>query len=193
MEFKNIFLKELCEIRTGYQGKKEEGSMYTLINPTDFNNDGIINLENSKTFGHNKINLKYVLKDQEILFKAKSSNYAVGIFENADGTGNLVPSGHFFILNIKSNLKEEISPKYIAWYLSEEKAQKHFKALASGMAMAIVKKSDLENLIVPIPPLFIQKKIADIQEEFIKEKVLLEKLISLKEKKIKNILNDLIK
>jgi len=191
MAVRKFFLKEICEIRTGYQGRKEEGDLYKLINPTELSNNGLIDLENAKEFGNNYIDSKFILKHEEILFKAKSSNYTASVFKGK--FENLVPSVHFFILNIKENLKEEVLPDYISWYLGEEKAQKHFKALATGMAMATVRKSDLEELIVTIPPLDIQKKIAKVQELFRKEKFLLEELVALREKQIKSTLHNLIK
>jgi len=187
--FDTVKLKTICEIRTGYQGKKEEGNMYKLINPTDLSNDGLISLENTKTFGEKEINPKFILKKQEILFKAKSSYNAVTVFKG--NNQNLVPSVHFFILNIKDKLKKEINPEYISWYLGEEKAQKHFKKLATGMAMPIVRKSDLEDLEVNIPSIEVQDKVAQVQQLFLKEKQLLEELIFIKEKQIKSILSKL--
>ncbi|MDE8676558.1 restriction endonuclease subunit S [Priestia aryabhattai] len=187
---KKMLLKEICEIRTGYQGKKEAGTMYRLINPTDLNSDGIIDIKTTKTFGDSKIHSKFVIKNREIIFKAKSSHYSVGVFKNHPE--NCVPSGHFFILNINHEQIGKIHPEYISWYLSQEEAQRRFKRLATGMAMPTVRKSDLEDLVVTVPPLEIQNKIIKIHELSLKEKMLFEELLELRKLQTKNALNNLI-
>lgn len=185
-------LKQICTIKSGYQGEKAKGEKYKLINPTDLSIDGFINLNNLKTFGNEPIDSKYILKKEQILFKkSKNEQYTTGVFK--EESQNCIPSNHFFILTIKDRYKDEILPDYLNYYLKGDQAQNYFYTLGSGMTTTSIKKSDLENLTINIPDRKIQSKIIEIQESVLKEKQLFEKLITLREKQIKSIFEDLNK
>ncbi|MFW6008839.1 MAG: restriction endonuclease subunit S [archaeon] len=186
MKKQKILLKEICNIRTGYQKRAVKGNKYKLLKLSNLLEDGTINLNEADLFGEKEIKPRYIIKKNEILFKAKSSQNTAGIY--LDEEKNLVASGHFFIISLKKEYKEKINPGYLAWYLREEKAQKYFKKFAVGMAMSAVRKSDLEMLEIALPPLDIQNLIAETYELMLEEKQLMNLYIKNRSQQIQGLL-----
>ncbi|MEC3248233.1 restriction endonuclease subunit S [Bacillus cereus] len=184
-------LSEICHIRTGYQGTRDPGETYQLINLTNLDVNGLIDFNNVKTFSTEKMDGKYLLKKGEILFKkSQSSQYAAGVF--SEGPDNLVPSIHFFILSINEKSKDIVIPEYLAWYLGEDVARKYFQSIAAGMVTATIKKSDLAKLEIAIPPIDVQRKLIEIQRLALEERKIMEEFIFLREQQIKNTLTNLV-
>lgn len=193
LENKKVLLRDICDIRSGYQGTRDDdyGETYQLINLSNLNSMGSIDLNNVKTFLSREVDTQHLLRGGEILLKkSQSSQYVSGVFR--EGPNNLVPSNHFFILRINKGLEDEIIPEYISWYLGEDVARKHFQSLAAGMVTAIIKKTDLGKLKVSIPPINVQKKLVEIQQLALREKQMMERFILLREKQVKNALINLI-
>lgn len=184
-------LLEICHIRTGYQGTKDPGETYQLINLTNLDVNGSIDFNNIKTFSTTQMDEKYLLKKGEILFKkSQSSQYAAGVFN--EGPDNLVPSIHFFILSINEKSKDIVIPEYVAWYLGEDVVRKYFQSIAAGMVTATIKKSDLATLEILIPPIDVQRKLIKIQRLALEERKIMEEFIFLREQQIKNALTNLV-
>lgn len=181
----------MCDIRTGYQGIRNPGETYQLINLTNLDVSGSIDFNNIKTFSTTQMDEKYLLKKGEILFKkSQSSQYAAGVFN--EGPKNLVPSIHFFILSINENSKDIVIPEYVAWYLGEDVVRKYFHSVAAGMVTATIKKSDLAALEIVIPPINVQRKLIEIQRLALEERKMMEEFIFLREKQVKNALTNLV-
>ena len=190
MDKTTYLLKEICNIRTGYQKKKPKGNKYQLLKLSNLNKDGSINFEDVETFGNEEIKPRYILHKNEILFKAKSSQNTAGVYKGEKK--NLVASGHFFIISIKDDYSDEINSGFLAWYLREEKAQKHFKKFAAGMAMPTVRKSDLEILEISVPSLEVQNLISATYNLMLEEKKLLHEYIDNRKKQVESTLREFL-
>lgn len=191
MKNESTLLGEICGIRTGYQGIRDPGETYQLINLTNLDVSGSIDFNNIKTFSTTQMDEKYLLKKGEILFKkSQSSQYAAGVFN--EGPENLVPSIHFFILSINEKAKDIVIPEYVAWYLGEDVVRKYFQSVAAGMVTATIKKSDLAALEIVIPPINVQRKLIEIQRLALEEREMMEEFIFLREKQVKNALTNLV-
>ncbi len=194
MKNESTLLRKICDIRTGYQGARDSGETYQLINLTNLDVSGSIDFNNIKTFSTIQMDEKYLLKKGEILFKksqsSQSSQCAAGFFNG--GPDNLVPSAHFFILSINENSKDIVIPEYVAWYLGEDVVRKYFQSVAAGMVTATIKKSDLEILELVIPPINVQRKLIEIQRLALEERKMMEEFIFLRDKQVKNALTNLV-
>jgi restriction endonuclease S subunit len=179
-----FFLKDICDIRTGISSLnegKEGDPKYSLIQLKDVNDDGFIEKDLGEVF-ISKLPLSQVLRKNEILLKAKSSNNTAAII---DKDGPYIATSHFLILSV---INKKITPSYLWWYLNQRIAQRYFNKMASGGMMPIIKKGDLDDLEVIVPPESKQEKIVEAYKLWIREKDLLKEKIELKEKYIKEYL-----
>ena len=184
-------LKEICTIRTGFQGKKKEGNKYKFVNLSDIDEYGEIDFNKLVYFSENEISEKYVLKKDEIIFKKLTTAPILASILKED-TDILVPSGHFFILGVQKRFRFKILPKYITWFLNEETTQKKICDLAVGTSMMTIKKSDFEMLEVIMPSIETQLKIVATYELMMKEKQLTKELLENREKHVNAILRNML-
>jgi restriction endonuclease S subunit len=185
-----IKLKDLCELKSGFQGRPEEGDDFKIIKLKDVLRDEKVSFERLETFSSERMNEKYLLKRNDILFKAKSGDNTAVLYEG-DGE-NIVASAHFFILNIKKQYKDKVNPSYLTMYLNSEYAQEYFKKHSEGTALSIVKLSSLSELEIKVPNREQQEKLSQVYSLMIEEKVLMQMLLERREKQVKAYLRNVI-
>lgn len=181
-------LSKGCILNSGFQGKTSEGNNYSGIKLKDVNSDGIINYEGLEKFNFDKMNEKYLLKKDDILFKAKSGDNTAALIDCE--LDNTVAAAQYIIIRVKD--KEELDPGYLAMYLNSEYAQDYFKKHSEGTALSIVKIKSLEDLEIKIIPIEKQKELAKIYKLMKEEKVHMEKLAQTREKQFKAYLREIL-
>lgn len=165
-------LADNCILKSGFQGKTQDGGQYRQIKLKDVTKDGIIKYDELDGFNSEKVNKKYLLKKGDIILKAKSGDNTAALIE--EDIENIVPSAHFIIITIKD--ADIFSSEYLTAYLNSEYAQDYFKKHAEGTALPIVKIKTLEDLDVRIPGKDKQKKIADMYKFIQDEKVTMDQI-----------------
>jgi len=87
----------------------------------------------------------------------------------------------FFVL--RPNTSQVLS-EYLAWFLRTEEAVRYFELRRKGTYVPIIQRSDLAELEIPLPPLAVQQRIVDVAKLAVTERILTERLASLKWKLI---------
>jgi len=117
------------------------------------------------------------LESGDILFMARGArNFSVLIEKLPD---NVLAAACFFVVRISN---AEISPEYLCWYLNQSRVKQYLKRF-SGRAvhMPVVRRSVLESIDIPLPPLKVQKQVAEITALMMKEQDLYKKLAQKRE------------
>lgn len=162
-------LKNLAEVSSGYQTRKgvEErpnGTHY-LLQIRDFNKARTsVNTEGMMRISPPGMAPESHLREDDVLFLAKGQknfSWCVGRLPELP----TLAASYFFVLRPRP----EVEGEYLAWFLNQEAAHRHFARLATkGAHMPIVRRDVLESLEVPVPDLATQRKIielADLAEE----------------------------
>jgi len=113
-----------------------------------------------------------ILETGDVLFMARGArNYSVLMGEIPD---SVLAAACFFVVTVSS---DQVLPAYLSWYLNQSPAQNYLSRYSGrGVHMPVVRRSVLENLDVPLPPLEAQKKIAELDALMRQEQQLLDKL-----------------
>ena len=85
-------LLDICDLKSGFQGKTTEGNQFKQIKLKDVTKGGIIKYDELEQFDCAKVNEKYILKKGDIILKAKSGDITA-IYKNRtviDGVSNKV-------------------------------------------------------------------------------------------------------
>ncbi|GAA0781914.1 restriction endonuclease subunit S [Hathewaya limosa] len=181
-------LKEICILKSGFQGKTSEGNDFLQIRLKDVNKDGIIDYSKLESFNSEKLSEKYLLSKDDIILKAKSGdNTAAIIYKELKNT---VATSHFIILTVKD--KNILDPGYLAMYLNSEYAQQYLKKRAEGSVIPIIKIKALEEFDIKIIDLEEQKELSNIYKLMKKEKILLEDLVRTRENQFKVYLRNIL-
>ncbi len=153
-----MLLKDICEIKSGFQGKTEEGDKYKIIKLKDVSKDGIIDFDGLDSFDSEREPKKFLLEKGDIILKARSGeNTAVTIDKDLE---NVVAASQYMILNVID--KEKINPLYLELYLNSEYAQEFFKRNSEGTVLPIIKLNTLKELPIKIVPMEIQDKLIEV-------------------------------
>ncbi len=154
-------IRNLAEIQIGYQLRtKPEGDdagEVLLIQLKDINASRTQLELSDKTvrFDPERGITKQLLNEGDILFMGKGSKPFACPVRNLPGPA--VATGMFFILRPDA---QRILPEYLAWALNREQIlRKMLIASGTGVAMPVIRRSVLETLSIPLPPLAIQQKI----------------------------------
>ena len=75
-------LSDICTLRSGFQGKTTEGNQFKQIRLKDVTKDGVIKYDELEQFDCAKVNEKYLLKQGDIILKAKSGDNTAAIIAN---------------------------------------------------------------------------------------------------------------
>jgi restriction endonuclease S subunit len=115
------------------------------------------------------------LKD-DVIIKITPPYTAVCI--DGETEGFVVPS-QFIIIRLTDKF---LIPEYLAMFLNSDRVKKHIAITATGMTVPMIKTGTIRELEIPIVHLEKQTKIAEVSKLIIKERHLLYKMISKKEK-----------
>lgn len=155
-------IKDLVQIRAGYQTRKEVKSTpagsHALLQIRDFNEERTrIDRDNIARIEPGAINEDQVLREGDVIFLAKGSkNFS---FAPTDLPEPALAASYFFILRPSRRL----SPDYLTWFLNLETTKTVLRKYATqGAHMPVVRRDVLENLEIPLPDLVTQRKIVEL-------------------------------
>jgi type I restriction enzyme M protein len=133
---------------------------------------------------------KYTLNDGDFIYNTRNAPNLVGkstVYHGENGK-------YLFNNNIlRIRFRKEADPDYINYYLNTEEGKQKIKTLVSGTtSVAAIYQKNFATITVPLPPIETQKEIvAEITKE--KECVLASaKTIDIFEKKISQLINDIL-
>ena len=157
---------------------------YLLLNPTLVNNGKIESFENAEVperykNGKNKINEKYFVKKNDVLFQAKGSKIEVVYVDKE--YENVLPATLYFILRAN----DKINPKYLQWLLKTELLLLYFEKKYKTMsAVRAVNKTDIVELDIDLPDREEQDRMVEIITSFEKEEENTREYLKIKKKYI---------
>ncbi len=183
-------LKNIASIQSGYNSRGQVSrifeSEFKLLKTEDLKD--LSNIKSYVDFILKKNNEKYLVKKGDILFQSKGvNNFAFLISQNLSKT---VVSSSFYIIRLDiDNIKKE----FITWWLNSSYIQSKLKLLAKGSYIPFISKEVLGNILIPIIPIKIQNSIVNLNNNWEKEKSLIDKYLKTKSTLIENILIEILK
>jgi hypothetical protein len=176
-------LHELAELSTGYpfRGKvhhEDEGDVLVL-QIRDIDALTGLNLgDGIRLRGQDGKFDRYFLQPGDILFQSRGSRHPVAVLSQP--VRGIAALG-LHVLRLTSN---SVRPEYLSWYLNHPRTQEKLKECARGSQIPFVSKGDLAEFLVPVPPLEIQHRIAEVERLRKQERDLDERLEDLKQQYI---------
>ena len=185
-------LGKLTDIRSGhpFRGKvkhtPDDWDFYVL-QLKDVQKNGRIDIEQAIQVNMMKEMAPRPLQQGDILLRARGGYYFSGLL-NVD-LPNVIAVGQFFVLSPDISI---IDPAYLCWYLNQPIAQQYLKKNDSGSNIPMINKKTISNLPVKFPSLNTQHKIAEIHQNWLKQKKLTEQLLNNREQMMRVMCQQLI-
>ncbi len=163
-------IRDIAEIRTGYQfrGKVEaaDDANVAVIQIKDI--DERLNVQVQDLLPVKLDNPEpYLVTQGDVLFLSRGHRqYAASVSEPVRNT---VATGYFFILSPDVAL---VRPDFLAWSINQAEFQDALRPYTRGTHMALVSKSDFQNLTINLPTHAVQDRILAIQQLIDREREL---------------------
>lgn len=172
-------IKNITEIQTGLFARPMGRGDVLYLQVKHFDDYGQLQTTLFPDLSADDIPERHLLKPGDVLFAAKGTKNFAAIYESHNRPA--VASTSFFVIRIKD---ENVLPEYLVWFLNNHAVRTILKEQAIGTSMASISKTVLEGLEINIPNIEIQNKILQIVKLRDREKILKQKIDSLREKQI---------
>lgn len=181
-------LKNVANLKFGlYVKPLKKGAVIYLQarNFDDFGNvlsdfDAFINIDNK--------NESHLLEDGDLLFVGKGFRNFAWTYKKAIGPA--IASSIFYVIRVNKTLAV---PQYISTLFNSDKYQNQFQSMGAGSSIPSIRKGELESLIVDIPSLEVQNKIASLNNLHNSEISITNQIIQQKKVLFQGVINQLIK
>ena len=150
---------------------------YKVLTLKSFNSEGWIDKNYLDDFvSSDYLENRYLSLKDDVIIKITPPYTAVCI---DDETKGLVVPSQFIIIRL---IDKFLVPEYLAMFLNSDRVKKHIAITATGMTVPMIKTGTIRELGIPMVSLEKQTQIAEVSKLIIKERHLLYKMISQKEK-----------
>jgi len=171
-----IKLADVAEVRPGYLTRKpvkpRPDGTHRLLQLRDFNRDrSAIDVEALIRFTPDGSASVQPLQPDEVVFLARGAkNFA---FVPAALPAPTFAASYFFVIRPRN----EILPAYLAWHLNQPATLRALaRSATSGAHMAVVRRADIENIMLLVPPVAVQRTIVELDRLRREEQELLQEL-----------------
>lgn len=114
-------------------------------------------------------NRKYCLRNDDLILSKNNAPFKVAVVKV--GKKRIVANGNLYILRLN---KEKVLPYYLQAYFQSESGQRALESISNGTVLKSISVDALRKLEIPVPPMDLQKQIADEFEAKIHELAMLE-------------------
>ncbi len=177
----------LVLVRKRADAKDKDAHKYRLLTLKSFKPQGWLNEgELDVFFSKEKLENKYLTNKGDVIIRLTTPYTAICINDKQE---ELVIPSNFAIIRLKG---QKIIPEFVALFLNSEIIKKKFFKSSISITIPLIKTRHLRDIDIPEKTLDIQKKIVELNQLQVKEKMLLSRLMKEKEKLAKASINKII-
>ncbi len=108
---------------------------------------------------------KYCITDGNLLISKNGEPYKIAVASNMEGK-KVLANGNLYVIEVDCS---QVNPYYLQAYFESDQGRAQLHSITVGTTMRCIGVNDLKSLIIPLPELEVQNRIADdyksIQEE----------------------------
>ena len=178
----DVSLEELIDIKHGFAFKSDffqsEPSDYILLTPGNFNVNKTLYFGRNTKYYLGDIPSGYVLDNGDLLVVMTDLTKEMNILGNAvilHSKKKVLHNQRIGKITIKDH--QVISKDYLMYILNSDTVRKNIKATASGTTVRHTSPKKILELVIPLPPLLEQFRIAEVLGVWDESIDLLEKLV----------------
>lgn len=125
--------------------------------------------------------------DGDILFAAKGARFYAACVGAALPNAVCVPA--FFHLRVRP--ETALDPEFLAWQINQPPCQRQLLQAAEGSSQLSIRRAVLEQLVLAVPPIAVQRRIVALAGLAVQERLALQRLIHNREQQLQAIAEDL--
>jgi len=168
-------LKEIAEISSGVTFRSRIETSFNggvrVIQMKDLGDDNFVHIKGCIQIKHSVIKPDQIVKIGDLIFRSRGQTNTVALL-NEEVTDTILAAP---LLRLRPN-KFKVLPEYLLWWINQPSSQYYLISRSEGSTVKMVGKSGLEDMMVSLPPMEKQIKIAKFFYLSQQEQKLLEKL-----------------
>lgn len=181
-------LKDIANIKFGLYIKPIEKGFAKYLQAKNFDDFGNLQSDIDAYVDIDNKNESHLLEDGDVLFVGKGfRNFA---WTYSKTMGPAIASSIFYV--IRSN-KQKVNPNYITTLFNSNKYQNQFQSMGAGSSIPSIRKGELESIMLEIPKLELQNRIAELSSLHSEEIKLSNQIIEHKKTLFQGIINKIVK
>ena len=153
-----------------------------VIQMRDLTEDNKLDYRTLTTININGINERHLVKCKDLVFRSRGKTTTATIIDHEPGRA--VIAAPLFLIRVT---RKNVLPEYLYWFINLSSSQAFLHSRATGTAMAMIGKSALDALEIPLPNLETQARIVALADLLNQEQRLMKNLAEQKEKLVKAI------
>jgi len=130
----------------------------------------------------------HYLREEDIFLSTRSSSYQATLVRDCPEKAVCAPQ--FYLIRITDLSK--VSAAYLCWQKNKSPAQNYFSRVETGTSIKNLLRKAVEGLEISLPPMAIQKAIADMYLSSFEERFALEQLIHNRQQQFEAIAHGLL-
>jgi restriction endonuclease S subunit len=181
-------LKDIANVKFGLYVKPLEKGFAKYLQAKNFDDFGNLQSDIEAFVNIDNKNESHLLEDGDVLFVGKGFRNFAWTYNRSMGPA--IASSIFYV--IRSN-KQKVNPHYITTLFNSSKYQSQFQSMGAGSSIPSIRKGELESIVLEIPKIEIQNKVADFSTLHSEEIKLSNQIIEHKKALFQGIINKIIK
>jgi restriction endonuclease S subunit len=126
---------------------------YRLVRIGDISQDGtLLNEDFVCIEPRQSVSEELILRSGDVLFPNRGTRTTALAYRL--NQARTIAGAQFFVLRPQAT---RVLPEYVAWFLRTEEAANYFAGKRKGTYVQIIERKDLADLMMPLPPLAVQK------------------------------------
>jgi len=182
-----VKLSQAASIRQGYQFRSkiitDPNGEIPVIQMANIDSGKFINWKSVQCIS-DQIKEEHYLKPGDLIFCARGTNNYSLVIDNTVRRNSIAVS-QFLVIEPDTT---KLLPSYLAWFLSQKDSIDYIRSNTLMSTVPLINKITLEEMPIPLPSLEKQNTIANIYELASKENDLIQRIQSLKSKKLNTIM-----
>jgi restriction endonuclease S subunit len=168
-------LKHIASIQMGYPFRTglewtEDGN-FQVIQMKDIDDNSRLDAGDLATVDLADVKDRYRVRQDDVLFRSRGRlNTATLVDINV---GDVVAAAPLLVIRADG---DEVLPEYLAWWINHPKSQAYLNRQASGTASRMINKKAVAEMMIEVPPLARQERIAAVARLADREQNLLRRL-----------------
>lgn len=171
-------LGQLADVRSGFVFRSTvahdpEGTI-RVVGMKDLRMDAGVAWDSTIRIQPNPKFSDYFLREGDILFIVRGARFYGVCVEKIEG--DAIASHHLFHIRVRDG--QTVMPEFLAWQMNRAEAQRYYAENAMGQSTSVglrgLRRPDMENLPVRLPPMEKQKAVMRIVDCLRRETMVLE-------------------
>lgn len=168
-----ISICNICELSFGQHLKSKDQGEVKYLQIKNFSEEGIF-LDNVETYiEQDMVKATSLLSDGDILFVGKGMKFFA--YKYDEKIGKAVASSVFFVIKVHET---KVLPDYLVCILNQPKSLAYFYGASAGSSIPSIRKKELLDFEIPIPPLNEQENIVSYYQNHLEQQKLISEIKS---------------